>query len=139
MDCLIGLKIAYGVVWQIFNCYNFKYRGLNMTPSISRFTTIGDWVFEVKMVRALRVKRYGDPYTAVATLTANGDQMYIDTQMTREKDDFSRKDFSTFYNFCQQLEMKSFSYDKMKNGIRHSRTVDIVENLDTKPIIRLIK
>ncbi|WP_299081424.1 hypothetical protein [uncultured Paraglaciecola sp.] len=110
-----------------------------MTPSISRFTTIGDWVFEVKMVRALRVKRYGDPYTAVATLTANGDQMYIDTQMTREKDDFSRKDFSTFYNFCQQLEMKSFSYDKMKNGIRHSRTVDIVENLDTKPIIRLIK
>jgi len=110
-----------------------------MNSSISRFTTIGDWVFEVKMVRALRVKKYGEPYTAVATLTANGEHMYIDTQMTREKDDFSRKDFAAFYNFCQQLEMKSFNYDKMKNGLRHPRTVDIVENSDTNPIIRLVK
>jgi hypothetical protein len=110
-----------------------------MNSSISRFTYIDDWIFEVKMVRALRVKKYGDPYTAVATLTANGEHMYVDTQMTRDKDDFSRKDFMTFYNFCQSLEMKSFNYDKMKNGVRHPRSVEIVENLKAKPIIRLVK
>ena len=98
-----------------------------------------DWIFEVKMVRALRVKKHGDPYTAVATLTANGESMYIDTQMTREKDNFSRKDFMTFYNFCQQLEMKTVSYDKIRSGIRYSRTVDIIENMKPKTVIRLVK
>ncbi len=110
-----------------------------MTTSISRFTRMDDWIFEVKMVRALRVKNYGDPYTAIATLTANGDQMYIDSQLTREDDNFSRKDFMTFYRFCQDLEMKSFHYDKMKNGVRHPRIVDIVENLHPSPVVRLVK
>lgn len=110
-----------------------------MKPSISRFTQMDDWIFEVKMVRAIRVKKYGDPYTAVATLTANGDQMYIDTQLTREEGDFSRKDFMTFYRFCQSLEMKSVMYDKVKNGVRHPRIVDIVENQHPSPIVRLVK
>ena len=111
-----------------------------MNPSISRFTQLDDWIFEVKMVRALRVKNYGDPYTALATLTANGEQMYIDSQLTSEKDDFSRKDFMTFYRFCQALEMKSVSYDKIKDGVRHPRVVDIVENQHpTSPSCRLVK
>lgn len=110
-----------------------------MTSSISRFTQMDDWVFEVKMVRALKVSNYGDPYTAIATLTANGEQMYIDSQLTRGDDDFSRKDFMTFYRFCQELEMKSFHYDKMRNGVRHPRVVDIVENLHPTPSVRLVK
>ncbi|MCC2616992.1 hypothetical protein LJ739_12135 [Aestuariibacter halophilus] len=110
-----------------------------MKSSISRFTQMDDWIFEVKMVRALRVQNYGDPYTAVATLTANGDQMYIDSQLTREAEDFTRQDFMTFYRFCQALEMKSFHYDKMKNGVRHPRVVDIVENLHAPRSVRLVK
>lgn len=110
-----------------------------MTTSISRFTQMDDWIFEVKMVRALKVKNYGDPYSAVATLTAHGDQMYIDSQLSREEGTFTRKDFMTFYHFCQELEMKSFHYDKMKNGVRHPRTVDIVENLQPSRMIQLVK
>jgi len=53
---------------------------------MSRYTQIGDWIFEVKMVRALRVSEYGQPYSAVATLTSNGDNVYIDSQMTRQND-----------------------------------------------------
>ena len=44
-----------------------------MQSGITRFTQVGDWIFEVKMVRALRVEKYGQPYDAVSTLTANGD------------------------------------------------------------------
>lgn len=108
-----------------------------MNNTATRFTQIGDWIFEVKMVRALKVNRYGDPYTAVANMTANGDHMYIDTQMTRVGEDFTRKDFMAFYKFCQTLEMKTVSYDKIKRGERYSRTVDIVEN--QQPIVRLVK
>lgn len=109
-----------------------------MTSSISRFTQMDDWIFEVKMVRALRVRKYGEPYTALATLTANGESMYIDSQLTRENDDFSRKDFLTFYKFCQALEMKNVIYDKVKNGVRSPRVVDIVENVKPSPVVRLV-
>ena len=110
-----------------------------MNQTVSRFTQIGDWVFEVKMVRALRVKNYGEPYSAVANLTANGDQLYIDTQMTRDGEEFTRKDFVTFYKFCQMLEMKTVNYDKIKNGERMHRSIDIVENQRPKASIRLVK
>lgn len=110
-----------------------------MNTPISRCTHLDDWIFEVKMVRALRVKKHGDPYSAVASLTANGQNMYIDTQMTRENEDFSRKDFMTFYRFCQSLDMKNVSYDKMRNGIRHPRTVEIVENTNPISVVRLVK
>lgn len=110
-----------------------------MDSSISRIMQLDDWVFEVKMVRALKVKNYGDPYTALATLTANGEHMYIDSQLTRSEEDFNRKDFMTFYRFCKALEMKSVSYDKIKNGVRHPRVVDIVENLHPTPVVRLVK
>lgn len=110
-----------------------------MKSSISRFTQMDDWIFEVKMVRAIRVKKYGDPYSAVATLTANGDQMFIDSQLTRNESDFSRQDFMTFYRFCQSLEMKSVMYENVKNGSRHPRVVDIVENQYPTQLVRLVK
>lgn len=109
-----------------------------MNKTASRYTQIGDWVFEVKMVRALRVKNYGEPYTAVANLTANGDQLYIDSQMTREGEEFTRKDYVTFYRFCQMLEMKSVNYDKIKNGQRMHRKIEIVENKISTSNLRLM-
>lgn len=110
-----------------------------MKPSISRFTQMDDWIFEVKMVRALRVRKYGEPYTALATLTANGESMYIDSQLTREDDEFSRKDFMTFVKFCQNLEMKSIIYDKVKNGVRHPRIIDLKNKEQVAPVVRLVK
>jgi hypothetical protein len=98
-----------------------------METMTSRYTQIGDWIFEVKMVRALRVENYGDPYTGTASLTVNGDSVYIDTQMTREGDNFSRVDFFAFYKFCQMLDAKEVYYDKIRNGQRVSKTVEIAD------------
>ncbi|MFS1701446.1 hypothetical protein [Alteromonas sp. AMM-1] len=99
-----------------------------MQSGITRFTRVGDWIFEVKMVRALRVEEYGQPYDAVATLTSNGDNLYIDTQLTRQHNELSRYDCMAFYEFARQLEMKQIHYDKLRNGQRQSRVVEIVEN-----------
>lgn len=110
-----------------------------MQAGISRFTQIGDWIFEVKMVRALRVSQYGEPYSAVASLTANGDNVYIDTQMTRNNEDLNRDDCLAFYEFCKQLEMKQIQYDKVRHGTRFPRVVDIEENLRPRARIQLVK
>lgn len=110
-----------------------------MSTSMTRMIHMDDWIFEVKMVRALRVRRYGEPYSAVATLSANGENIYIDTQMTREGEEFSRRDFMTFYRFCQGLDAKYVNYDRIKNGVRHQRTVTIHENVEPQPIVRLVR
>ncbi|MEW9797801.1 hypothetical protein [Alteromonas sp. CYL-A6] len=96
-----------------------------MQNPTSRLTKIGDWLFEVKMVRALKASHFGDPYASVAMLTVNGEHAYIDTQMSRQDAEFNRKDFMTFYQFCQQLELKQVHYDKISQGIRIPRVVDI--------------
>ncbi|RDV24829.1 hypothetical protein DXV75_12165 [Alteromonas aestuariivivens] len=110
-----------------------------MRAGISRFTQIGEWIFEVKMVRALRVSEYGQPYSGVATISINGDNVYIDTQLTRNNEELSREDCMAFYEFCRQLEMKQIHYDRVKQGMRWPRVVDVEENQSPRPRIQLVK
>ena len=110
-----------------------------MSDAISRYSTIGDWVFETKFIRALKVPQFGQPYQSMASMTINGDHLYIDSQMTVSGEDFSRRDFMTFYQFCQQMQVKQVHYDKMRNGVREPRIIDIAENMVTRANIRLVK
>jgi hypothetical protein len=105
-----------------------------------RYVKLDDWIFEIKTVRAIKVSNYGDPYSAITNLSVMGENMYIDGQMTREGgDQFTRKDFSTFYKFCQLLEMKNAHFDRIKNGKRCNRVVDIKPLEKPEPIMRLVK
>jgi len=113
--------------------------GLNMTDSITRISQIDDWFFEIKMIRALKSKNYGDPYSAIANLTANGHQMFIDSHLSNTNENLAKDDFMTIYKFCQQLGMKHIGYDRIKNGCRSSKLVDILENQMPTPNIRLVR
>jgi hypothetical protein len=53
-----------------------------MNKSITRIAKMDDWFFEVKMVRAIKSKNYGDPYSAIAQLNASGEQMHIDSHLS---------------------------------------------------------
>ncbi|NCP66435.1 MAG: hypothetical protein GW763_09875 [Paraglaciecola sp.] len=110
-----------------------------MKETITRTCQMDDWIFEVKMVRALKVRRYGEPYSAVASLTTNGDQVYIDSHLSVNNEELTKDDFMTIYRFCESLGMKHISYDRIKNGIKTSKMVDIIENQYPKPNIRLVK
>ncbi len=104
-----------------------------------RYIKMNDWIFEIKTVRALKVSNYGEPYSAISNLSVMGESMYIDGQLTRDEDQFTRKDFATFYKFCQQLGMKSAHFDRIKNGQRSSKIVDIEPPVREEPYIRLVK
>jgi len=97
-----------------------------MTESISRHVKIGDWYFEVKMVRALKVSEYGQPYTAIANCNVNGDSMYVDGLLTKNEEEFTKEDFMVFHKFSQQLGLDSFSYHRYQNG--ESITKDVKVN-----------
>jgi hypothetical protein len=106
---------------------------------MQRYIKMNDWIFEIKAVRAIKVSNYGEPYSAISNLSVMGESMYIDGQMTREGEQFDRKDFQTFYNFCQQLDMKSAHFDRIKNGHRNTKVVDIEPLIKPEPYIRLVK
>ena len=110
-----------------------------MGSSMPRFIKVDDWIFEIKAVRALKTSQYGEPYSAISNLSIMGENMFIDGQMTRDGEQFTRKDFATFYNFCQSLGMKTAQFDRIKNGGRTSRVVDIEPAAVSKPFIRLVK
>lgn len=110
-----------------------------MQKFITRTTQMDEWVFEVKMVRALKVTKHGEPYSAVANLTANGEQMYIDTHLSMTGEELAKEDFMTIYKFCQLMGMKNIGYDRIKNGCKTSKTVDIKENLNPRPHMRLVE
>ncbi len=78
---------------------------------MSRYIQIGEWFFEVKNIRALRVDQYGKPYDAIASICVNGDNANIDGLLTFEDNNFTQQDYLTFMSFCQQLGMESVNFD----------------------------
>jgi len=93
---------------------------------MSKHVQIGDWIFEVKMVRALKVEEYGQPYSAIANCNINGDAMYVDGLLTKNKQNFTRDDFNSFNTFCNQMGLKQCSYHRYQNG--QSITKDVTVN-----------
>jgi hypothetical protein len=97
----------------------------NNKNSFSRFIQIGDWLFEIKMVRALKVNEYGLPYEAIANCNINGDSMYIDGLLTKNDKDFSREDFATFCQFGHQVGVDNISYHRYQNGESVTKNVKV--------------
>lgn len=100
-----------------------------MKTVMPRYVKQGDWIFEIKTVRALRVDEYGEPYDALATLNVNGEMGFIDGLVTKEEGDFKRKDLMTFYKFFESLGLKGFSYDRYHDGKADNKEYIF----DTKP------
>jgi hypothetical protein len=115
---------------------------MNNNPTaetLSRYVQIDQWIFEVKSVRAIRVDDFGKPYSAIANLSLNGDSAYIDGLLTKENEDFTREDYQAFVKVTQQLEVKSFNFDRFKQRRRVSHTVKVTPTSTFKPELTLVK
>jgi len=94
---------------------------------MSKHVKIGDWIFEVKMVRALKVEEYGKPYSAIANCNINGDAMYIDGLLTKDQQKLSKDDFKSFSEFAQLLDINQISYHRYQNGQSVTKEVNLDE------------
>jgi hypothetical protein len=106
-----------------------------MKESMSKHVQVGDWVFEVKMVRAFKVDEDGQPYSAIANCNINGDAMYIDGLLTKEEENFTRSDFKSFNDFCHQMGLKKCSYHRYQNG--QSKTINAIVTPTVKPEVTI--
>ncbi len=114
------------------------FKGETMIDNNARYIQLGEWIFEVKSIRALRVDAYGKPYNAIANVTLNGDAAYVDGLMTREEDEISREDFQTFYSLCQKLGLKHMQFDRFKNDEAKLSTVEITPLEMETPRLKLV-
>ena len=99
-----------------------------MTQTHARYIQIDDWYFEIKTVRALKVDEYGKPYSAIANCNINGNQMYVDGLLTKDNEEFNKKDFATFYKFCQKAGLDSFSYHRFQDGESINKEIAVSTN-----------
>lgn len=125
-----------------------------MSQTHARYIQVGDWFFELKSVRALKVDEYGKPYKAIANCNINGDKMYVDGLLTKNGEEFSKKDFLSFYQFCQKIGISACSYHRFQDGesvdkevvidnkkaisIKSDSVDDVATQIDDSPI-RLVK
>jgi hypothetical protein len=63
--------------------------------------------------------------------------MYIDSHLSVNDEELSKEDFMTIYKFCQSMAMNSIGYDRIKNGFKTSKQINISKN--QQPNIRLVK
>jgi len=96
-----------------------------MTELHSRTIKIGDWSFELKSVRALKVEQYGKPYTAIANCNITGNTMYVDGLLTKDNAEFNKKDFASFYKFSQKMGIKNCSYHRFQDGESVNKAVTV--------------
>ena len=109
---------------------------------MSKHVQIGEWIFEIKMVRALKVSEYGKPYSAIANCNINGDDLYIDGLLTTDEQSFTKSDAKSFNEFCYGLGLKQCSFHRYQNGKSRTKKV-MVTPLESSPInktlVQLVK
>ena len=93
-----------------------------MNDAISRCMRMDDWIFEVKMVRALKVDSYGQPYKAIAHFNVNGDFAVLDGAMHGKGEHFTDKDLKTFLAMCEALGIKDLKIDNAEQLFEQKMT-----------------
>ena len=105
-----------------------------MTEAISRCVRMDDWIFEVKLVRALKVDSYGQPYRAIAQLNINGDFAFIDGSLHAGQEKFSETDIATFQRMCEMLDVKELHLGAEPQLPHQSDLSESAKKEDVEPI-----
>ena len=77
---------------------------------------IGEWHFEVIMIRCRKVAKYGDPYTAITNITITDGEPHIEGALSSAKS--SRKDELALSEYIRHLGYNSYTSSRFKNGKR---------------------
>lgn len=89
----------------------YQQEAYKMNEKITRHIKINDWIFEVKMVKAIRVENYGEPYSAVANINLNGNNAYIDGMMQKNLLQISTKDIAAIEQYCDKMSIDDITFD----------------------------
>jgi hypothetical protein len=104
-----------------------------MSSQYKHVIQIGDWCFEIKSLRALKTKQYGEPYHAIAQCTINGDEMYIDGLLAKDEHQLGKKDWLAFKQLTEQLGLQGFKYHRVKDAQWQTKSSEDTSSI-TQPL-----
>lgn len=94
------------------------------TQEITRYIELNNWIFEIKSIKAIKVEKYGEPYSATANLCINNDNAFVDGVMTRDQTDLDKEDYVTFQALCKKLGITKVKFDDFTNQTFFAMPVD---------------
>lgn len=73
---------------------------------------VGNWLFEIKLVKAKKVSAYGEPYSGVADIFVHDSTVTIESLKCDDFTQSDKCDFEQFIEKCLALKTVKFSrYD----------------------------
>lgn len=81
---------------------------------MNHVTTGGNWLFEIKVVRAIKCNKYGDAYSAAATINIVDGEAHVEGLIS--KDELSAIDNIELERYIKELGFSYYVYSRYKNG-----------------------
>ena len=85
---------------------------------MERYIRIGQWIFELKQVRAIRAPEFGQPFDANALITITDGVPHVEGLLTKKDKSFNHFDYLAFEHFFKSSGFLHVEYSQMKNGLR---------------------
>lgn len=73
---------------------------------MKRVIAIGDWLFEIKSIRAIRVEKYGKPYNGIASIEFIDGEAHVEGALS--KAGWERSDTQAFEEFINSFQEFDF-------------------------------
>lgn len=72
---------------------------------------VGNWLFEVKQIKAIKVDKKGEPYSGIATINIINDELHIDGLLMKDSAS-SRSDIEDIKTFISGLGFDEYKYNR---------------------------
>lgn len=79
---------------------------------MSKVTTRGKWLFEVKEVRAIRAEEYGKPYDAQLTIKIVNGEVHVENLMIKDEKSIKLTDWKAVDEEVLSHGHREYSFDR---------------------------
>lgn len=81
---------------------------------MTHITAGENWLFEIKAVRAIKCKKYGDSYSAIASISIVDGEAHVESLFAKEK--LSAQDGAEIEAYLKKIGFTQYFYSRYKKG-----------------------
>ena len=92
---------------------------------MQRYVEIGEWIYEIKLVKAIKVPKFGEPYTAICHFNFIDDEVTIESMLSVDPTPLSNTDMQTHSLFLKELNVSQVHFVRYSNGQKRKVTREL--------------
>lgn len=83
------------------------------------------WIFDTKVVRAIKCEKYGDQYTACCQLNISCGVMYIDSMIATNGESLKKSDLLEIVKYAKSVDVTTIYYHRIIGNKKVLKKVDL--------------